>query len=204
MTRQAIIAAAAAEFAVRGFEATTYSSIAAAMGKQKSAVGYHHFASKEEIALAVVAEQRQRWSAIVERVEAATEPGLVRLFVLLLDAVEDAREHALARATVRLLVEARAVGLVFPRSPFGWRATVQQQVQTAIDAGVIPAGASAETLTARLLNASFGVFEVENRGLQPADTVANLRALWADLLSAAGVADAESVIAEAGGLAITR
>jgi AcrR family transcriptional regulator len=48
-TLQAIIAAAAAQFAERGYEATSFGSIAAVLGRPKSAVGYRHFPSEQDL-----------------------------------------------------------------------------------------------------------------------------------------------------------
>ena len=49
-SRRAIIDAAGQQFAAFGYEATTFSRVAEAMGKPKSAIGYHLFPSKKDLA----------------------------------------------------------------------------------------------------------------------------------------------------------
>ncbi|MCA1836105.1 MAG: TetR/AcrR family transcriptional regulator, partial [Actinobacteria bacterium] len=59
-TRQAILTAAAEHFARNGYHATSLDSVLADSGGTKGAL-YFHFASKEALARAVVAEMVQRW-----------------------------------------------------------------------------------------------------------------------------------------------
>ncbi|PZE27909.1 hypothetical protein DEI86_04750 [Curtobacterium sp. MCBD17_028] len=197
-TRAAILRAAATEFATRGYAGTSIASIAAAMGKPKSAVGHHQFASKQQIAEAIVRQQQETWASMRAEVEQATPPGLGRLLRLLMTAALDAREHPSALAAVRLLADQRANGITLPRSTVPWRAYVAEQFQIDIDAGRIPSDRPAEELARRLLNASFGVFDAESRGLQAIDTEAALRALWADLLAGVGVTDVDAVLEQVG------
>jgi AcrR family transcriptional regulator len=192
-TRQAIIGAAAAQFAERGYEATSFGSIAAVLGKPKSAVGYHHFPSKLDLAYAVVREQRDRWFLLI-RVVSEEPAGFPRLFRLLLSAALDARDNPIAAGAIRLLTEAAQLGLTLPVRQTEWRPYVAEQIQVEIDAHVLPAGTDAAKLTSWLLNASFGVFEAENRGLQEVDTERSLRGLWVVLLTGCGVAHAQQLI----------
>jgi AcrR family transcriptional regulator len=182
-TRAAILRAAAAEFAVRGYAGTSISDVAAAMGRPKSAVGYHHFSSKAQLAAAVVEEQWQCWSAIRAEVEASVPAGVPRLLSLLLASAANGRESAVARASVRLLAERVLSGLEVPERPFGWRDYATEQIQISIDNGDLTTDQSAASIAARLLSASLGVFEAESRGLQPVDTENALRALWVDLFA---------------------
>lgn len=193
-TRAAILHAAATEFATHGYAGTSIASIAAAMGKPKSAVGHHQFASKHQIAEAVVEQQQQAWAVMRHEVETTTPAGLVRLLRLLMTAALDARENAVALAAVRLLADHRSNGITLPSSTVPWRRYVADQIQIEMDAGRMPAERPAEELGRRLLNASFGLFEAESRGLQDVDTAAGMLALWADLLAAFGVADVDAVL----------
>lgn len=59
-TRRAIIAAAGGVFARNGYAGTRMEQIFAATGLTKGAV-YFHFASKEELARAVVEDYKERW-----------------------------------------------------------------------------------------------------------------------------------------------
>ncbi|WIB64134.1 TetR/AcrR family transcriptional regulator [Curtobacterium sp. MCBD17_040] len=195
-TRSAILRAAATEFATRGYAGTSIASIAAAMGKPKSAVGHHQFTSKQQIAEAIVRQQQEAWASMRTRVEQATPPGFVRLLRLLMTAALDARAHPSALAAVRLMADHRANGIALPPSTVPWRAYVADQIQIDMDAGRVPLTRPAEELARRLLNASFGVFDAESRGLQAIDTEAALRALWADLLAGFGIADVDAVLAQ--------
>src|SRR5918911_2908417 len=78
-TRQAILTAAAEHFARNGYHATSLERVLADSGGTKGAL-YFHFASKEALARAVIAEMVQRWSDLRRQVG---ELGLDPLSALL-------------------------------------------------------------------------------------------------------------------------
>src|SRR5919206_3402040 len=66
-TRQAILTAAAEHFARNGYHATSLDSVLADSGGTKGAL-YFHFASKEALARAVIAEMVQRCRDLREQI----------------------------------------------------------------------------------------------------------------------------------------
>jgi AcrR family transcriptional regulator len=200
-TRAQILRAAAAEFAARGFAGATFASIAAAMGKPKSALGYHQFRSKDEIALAILTEQYERWESFRVAVDATVPAGLPRALSLLLTTALDARENPFGLASVRLLLDAQPSGLEFTRPPFSWLAVITASVHDAVVLQQLPDAASPDDLAAMIVSASLGIFEAENAGAQPMNTERALRAQWLNLLTGAGAADPRAVLAETRSLA---
>jgi len=63
---------------VRGFNAFSYADIAAALGIQKASL-HHHFATKAELGLALVARYRQRFGAALSRIDAGSGDAAARL-----------------------------------------------------------------------------------------------------------------------------
>lgn len=75
--RQAALAAARRLFAERGFDGTALQDVATAVGVSKQAV-LHHFASKEELREAVLAELLAHWGARLPRLLLEASGGYLR------------------------------------------------------------------------------------------------------------------------------
>ena len=103
-TRDTIIKAAADMFERYGYGATSLSDVISHAGVTKGSL-YFHFASKEELAHAVVHEQHAMWmgqaQAFADRPMPALE-GLVRMSYGL---AEQLIEHPVVRAGIRLTLE---------------------------------------------------------------------------------------------------
>ncbi|MCS5716747.1 TetR/AcrR family transcriptional regulator [Herbiconiux sp. CPCC 205763] len=196
-TRAQIMAAAATEFAAHGYAGATFTSIAAAMGKPKSALGYHQFRSKQEIASAIVSQHYERWAAFRASVDRSVPAGLPRLLSFILTVALDARADPQGRAAIRLLLERGSSGVDIAEPPFRWRDLSTADVEDAVRLGQLPDGgaSSAASVGGMILTAGLGLFEAENHGVQPVDTEAALRALWRALLAGAGATDAEGALA---------
>ncbi|MGH3884822.1 MAG: TetR family transcriptional regulator, partial [Pseudonocardiaceae bacterium] len=69
VTRRALLVAAAAQFAAVGYHGTSLSEVIAASKVTKGAL-YFHFASKQALADAVVAEMVEHWKVLVAEVNA--------------------------------------------------------------------------------------------------------------------------------------
>jgi TetR/AcrR family transcriptional repressor of nem operon len=63
---------------VRGFNAFSYADVSAALGIQKASL-HHHFATKADLGLALVARYRRRFGAELARIEAAERSAAARL-----------------------------------------------------------------------------------------------------------------------------
>jgi AcrR family transcriptional regulator len=186
-TRRSILEAAADQFAKHGYEATTFSAIAAAMGKPKSAVGYHQFRSKLELASAVVAEQRLTWNALAEEAVSADGPGLAALFRFFDDVRINFAADPIAAGAARLILEGGELSLDLPRLNHSWRGFTTEQVAVSISAGELPPDTDAVELTAAILSAAIGVFRSARSGVETTSPDRVLRTLWRDTLVGAGM-----------------
>lgn len=104
-TRQQVLDAAAEEFAAHGYLGTTLLDVVRRTGMTKGAL-YGHFASKEELAAALIEEGGSELSTRAARAgeAGAAVPATVRETVL--DLARHLRQDARARSALRLAVEA--------------------------------------------------------------------------------------------------
>ncbi|GAA2142792.1 ScbR family autoregulator-binding transcription factor [Kitasatospora kazusensis] len=98
-TRQEILRAAADVFDRRGYAAATMAEIISVAGVTKGAV-YFHFTSKEELALAVVAEQSP-WLDMQD----IAAPGMQAVIDLTMAYARALLNDSMIRAAVRLVIE---------------------------------------------------------------------------------------------------
>ncbi|ALD11874.1 TetR/AcrR family transcriptional regulator [Clavibacter capsici] len=188
--RREIVEAAGAQFATHGYEGTSFSRVAEAMGKPKSAIGYHLFASKERLAGAVVEDQEDRWL----RIEAALEDRgpLEDLIVFLLTAARTVEVCPVAAGAIRLLQDMPRLGLAVERRFDVWRFTREH-----LEAELAVQGVRAPDLDAAvdvLLSATFGVLSYRSPSLDGWDAADRLRSLWIPLLTHLGLEDAAEVV----------
>lgn len=191
--RREIVEAAGAQFAAHGYEGTSFSRVAEAMGKPKSAIGYHLFASKERLASAVVDDQEERWLRIVAALD-ETGP-LEELVVFLLTASRTVAVCPVAAGAVRLLQDMPRLGLAVERRFDVWGFTRDR-----LEAELAARGIRAADLDATvdvLLSATFGLLSYRSPRLAGWDALDRLRTLWIPLLSQLGLADAEAVVRDA-------
>lgn len=103
-TRQAILTAAAEHFARYGYHATSLDRVLADSGGTKGAL-YFHFASKQELARAVITEMVRRWGQLREDVAARGLDPLTALLTLVDEVVARLMYSPIARGGSRLLTE---------------------------------------------------------------------------------------------------
>jgi len=77
-TRERILVAAQLLAQRRGFNAFSYADIAEEVGIRKASI-HHHFASKDDLELALLERYRQQFAAQLERIDAGGGPSLRRL-----------------------------------------------------------------------------------------------------------------------------
>lgn len=194
VTRQAIVEAAGEQFGKDGYEGSSFSRIAEAMGRPKSAIGYHLFPSKLALATAVIEHQQHRWNRIDDAIPFPA--GIDHLVALLLTAGLDARACPVAHGAIRLLREFAQSGAARPRG-FDWGQMVLRHLRAAADAGEIDAGRVSAASASMALNATFGL--VDGTRTVPDDQLeTQLKALWAPLLTSFGLRDATERIAGIG------
>jgi AcrR family transcriptional regulator len=103
-TRLAILTAAAEHFGRNGYHATSLDSVLADSGGTKGAL-YFHFASKEALARAVIAEMVQRWGGLRGQVSRYGLDPLSALLALVDEVIRRLIEDPIARGGTRLLNE---------------------------------------------------------------------------------------------------
>src|SRR5919205_820960 len=101
-TRLATLTAAAEHFARHGYHATSLDSVLADSGGTKGAL-YFHFASKEALARAVIAEMLRRWGTLRGQVSVRGLDPLASLLGLWEEVTARLRAGATARGGPRLL-----------------------------------------------------------------------------------------------------
>ncbi|MGH3513522.1 MAG: ScbR family autoregulator-binding transcription factor [Pseudonocardiaceae bacterium] len=101
-TRLAIMTAAAEHFGRNGYHATSLDSVLADSGGTKGAL-YFHFASKEALARAVIAEMVQRWADLRGQVSHPGLDPLEALLALVDEVIRRLIEDPIARGGTRLL-----------------------------------------------------------------------------------------------------
>ena len=101
-TRLAILTAAAEHFARDGYHATSLDSVLADSGGTKGAL-YFHFASKEALGRAVIAEMVQRWRDLRGQVGHRGLDPLSTLLALVDEVINRLLEDPIARGGTRLL-----------------------------------------------------------------------------------------------------
>ncbi|HEY6422822.1 MAG TPA: ScbR family autoregulator-binding transcription factor [Pseudonocardiaceae bacterium] len=103
-TRLAILNAAAEHFAHDGYHATSLDRVLADSGGTKGAL-YFHFASKEALARAVVAEMVQRWALLRGQVSERGLDPLSALLTLVDEVIARLIDSPIARGGTRLINE---------------------------------------------------------------------------------------------------
>ncbi|MGH3768276.1 MAG: ScbR family autoregulator-binding transcription factor [Pseudonocardiaceae bacterium] len=101
-TRLAILTAAAEHFARNGYHATSLNNVLADSGGTKGAL-YFHFASKEALARAVIAEMVQRWGDLRGQITDRGLDPLSALVALVDEVISCLIDNPIARGGTRLL-----------------------------------------------------------------------------------------------------
>ncbi|MFD6857277.1 TetR family transcriptional regulator [Rhodococcus sp. NPDC060086] len=140
-TRSAIIKAAAVEFAKRGYGAASINSILEHSNATKGAM-YFHFASKDELARAVLEEGLEHYRTIVTHwVEAADLDPFERLHGMVADLGEALRNDDVIAAEFRLVTEPEFMSEAQLRGSYiwgraGYRLAIEAQEQGLFRPGV--------------------------------------------------------------------
>lgn len=193
--RNEILLAAAKSFRENGYKGTPIAGIAERMGAPKSAVGYHQFASKREIAVEIVEQARARWRHLIDEVTASHLTGLEKLLSLLLIAAVDARHDEISAAAIRLAADQRNAGFGLPAAGFSWRGVAHDLVWDSLERGELAKGKTVEEVVSVILPSSYGMFVSENQGFEMIQTEQHLKDAWRTILPVLGTADSEAMLA---------
>lgn len=133
-TRRTIMKAAAEIFEARGYLGTSLQEVVASRDVSKGAL-YFHFSSKEQLASAIILEQRD----LLTRLAAELREHQPRAILLLLEMadriIELLRHDAMTRASARLACERDQIGASAPPLFDCWVAAVANVLSDARDQG---------------------------------------------------------------------
>ncbi len=158
-TRNAILDAAAAVFDEHGFNGASLSDILAKAGVTKGAL-YFHFASKEELAHALVSEQFVDGAAL--RSESAT--GIQTVIDLCHHMANSLRTSVRVRAGIRLVIETGSFAAPAPDAYTGWIDLVRGYLIAAKERGDLKADLEPDVI-ARWVVASFTGIQIASQVL---------------------------------------
>jgi AcrR family transcriptional regulator len=192
-TRMTILRAAASEFSTRGYEASSLSDIAAVFGKPKTALR-HHFASKGELAIAVLDHQYAVWDRMIVSLRSSGQRGLPAALALLGAAIVDSLDEPYALATVHLLLNRPTVDVAVPSPNFSWFGVVESLIIEAQADGDLPEAVDTTATTRLIIDATFGAHQLQFKYMSQNGADRDFDALWENLLRGFGVVDARSVI----------
>ncbi|MEU3610413.1 ScbR family autoregulator-binding transcription factor [Streptomyces sp. NPDC035033] len=179
-TRAAIIRAAAEEFDLHGYAGTSTTKIVKRAGSTMGAL-YFHFASKEDLAKAVMAEQG------ADLPEMPGRPGLQRLIGLTFEIARALRGNVLLRAGVRLAIEQGAFGLRDASAYQLWIATFEQELVAAQALGELRDGVDPAAVARFLVGSYSGVQLLSEISSGRADLSERITELWRYVLPALAV-----------------
>lgn len=160
-TRELVLLAAARLFAAKGFPNTSMKDVADEMGMTKGAV-YHHFPSKESLAIAVVEEHYARWPRLLEEVRAEGLPPMETAFMLLERVAEAFGSDPLAQGGARLQLERSLIGAPLPAPYVGWAELLTTLFSEAEAAGELRAGVRPGQAARAVVAAFFGVQHISD------------------------------------------
>ncbi|GAA1188918.1 ScbR family autoregulator-binding transcription factor [Streptomyces hebeiensis] len=182
-TRRFLLETAARLFDERGYAGTSISDISARSGRTSGAI-YFHYASKENLALAIVEEHFATWPALIDRYRATGHPALERLVALSFEVARAFRDDVIIRAGSRLWSERRAIDAALPRPFVGWLETVAELLTEARAEGDLAPGVRPQVAAYGLVCAFFGLHTVSDALEGRRQIEEELHDLWGLLLPA--------------------
>jgi AcrR family transcriptional regulator len=180
-TRGTIVAGAAAVFGRRGYGLASIADIAAEAGVTKGAL-YFHFASKDELARAVIAEQHRRTMAVAAQVIDEGRPGLETMVRLSVALAGQLLTDPVVSAGIRLTTD---VSLFDPpvTEPYeDWLRTAASLFRRAAEEGDLRPDIDTTMLASVVVPAYTGVQLVSETLTHRADLLRRVRDLWTVLL----------------------
>lgn len=182
-TRTAVIEGAASIFEELGYGNASLSDVTERASVTKGAL-YFHFKSKEELALAVIAEQHNIVRVAGEEIAAAGLPALETMIAMCRTFGQQLLDEPIVRAGIRLTFEASAFNADVKGPYQDWVTTMEMLTRQAqLEADVRPDVDAADF--ARYLVASFtGVQMVSNVLTERRDVLKRIDDMWRFMLPA--------------------
>jgi AcrR family transcriptional regulator len=181
VTRDAILRGAAEVFGARGYGLASIADIASAAGLTKGAL-YFHFASKDELAFAVIAEQHRRTMAASAAVVAKGRPALETLILLCRSLAHQLLEDPVVQAGIRLTTDVATADEAVAGPYQDWFSSIEELVGRAIEEGDVAERVD-PAVFARFASPAFtGVQLVSATLTSRADLLQRAREMWVVLL----------------------
>ncbi|MDN3351818.1 ScbR family autoregulator-binding transcription factor [Actinomadura sp. DC4] len=180
-TRHVILKAAAETFEARGYLGTSLQNIVTGRHVSKGAL-YFHFPSKEDLALAILADQHELWPALISELRRRQQSAIRILLELFCQATAILRDDALARASTRLACELDLIDSSAPRLFAGWADVVEELLHEAREQGDLLPEADSRVV-AEVVVAAFAGLQRMN-AINPAKTDLQelVTAMWRHML----------------------
>jgi AcrR family transcriptional regulator len=182
-TQAAIIRAAATVFAERGYARTTLDAVAVEAGVTKGAL-YFHFASKHDLANAVIHEETLLTRGRSREVLAEGFSALATMIRLHSDFTRQLISDVIVAAGVKLTTEELVARLDIEQPYRSWEQMLQGLVVRAVAEGDVRDDLDPATLTRYLVGAYTGVEIVSNSLNGRADLYERVREMWQIVLPA--------------------
>lgn len=155
-TRKVVLESAAHLFVARGYAGTSVNDISDHSGRTSGAI-YHHYSSKEKLALAVVREQFATWPELAAAYAAPGVAPLEKLVALSLRVARSLSEDVVARAGARLWAERCAIEAVVPTPFDSWTVAATRLLAQASLRGELADGVEPSAAAEALVCAFFGL-----------------------------------------------
>ncbi|MFI1016681.1 ScbR family autoregulator-binding transcription factor [Streptomyces sp. NPDC020965] len=182
-TRDALIQAAAAAFAERGYPETRLEDVVARLEVSKGAL-YFHFPTKEALAAAVIDTHYAPWPELLTRLRPQYPDSLRLLLELSRQIVDSYQREAGMRAGMRLMSEHTVGGPALPRPLDCWLTTCTRLLSEAREQGNLLPGVDTGR-TARLILAAFtglSLAHIPGADRSDDDLAGEMTGLWLTLL----------------------
>jgi AcrR family transcriptional regulator len=180
-TRELILRSAAELFDAKGYAVTSVNAIAR-QARCTSGALYFHFASKDELAAAVIEAHFAAWQPLVQWVQELSVPALQRLLTLSYAVVRAFRDDVIVRAGGRLWSERQAIDAGLPKPFVGWITVVTDLLGQAETERSLRPGLDLPRTADTVVCALFGVHSVSDALDRRKLVEDRLDALWLLLL----------------------
>ena len=181
VTRDAILRGAAEIFGARGYGLASIADIAAAAGLTKGAL-YFHFASKDELAFAVIAEQHRRTMTASAAILAEGRPALETLIVLCRSLAHQLLEDPVVQAGIRLTTDVASTDHPVVEPYEDWFSAIEELTRRAIAEGDVAESVDPAVFAHFLSPAFTGVQLVSATLTLRADLLRRVREMWTVIL----------------------
>ncbi|WP_073969477.1 TetR/AcrR family transcriptional regulator [Streptomyces sp. CB02460] len=165
-TREAILSGAAEVFGEKGYLGTRLEDVAARRRLSKGAV-YFHFASKTDLAKAVIARQADLVPRLIGRLRPRFPQAAGLLTALAQEVARLLADDPEVRGSFRLLAERGLVDASVDDPFAAWSAAVEDVLRDAERQGAVPAGTRSAAVAGLVVSALVGLHHMGEGAVRP-------------------------------------